>query len=465
MRDVIGYEEKEPRVLSALQSGYPRFFENPLITRLADYWKEQEGLSERTLYFCADEVVARRLVAFAGSGEIKRFGVDGQLVGVAFASADCSALERAQIYLRRTGTGISSREAEDWLVALGLLNAPFPEDRRAGCEQAILDELSRAGGGPVSHMRLTRSGMNAFYAAFEAVNALARSRGRRRWVRLGWLYVDTMDILGCMGDVPPLVWNNVRDLDGLRAHLLEQADDIAGIVVETPTNPLFDQVDLDELARLAKDIGAYLVIDPSLVSLWNAPDWSGADLLVCSLTKYAAGAGDVMAGLVAVNPDRPDAEELLRLVEHFTTSLGSQDCSRLAAEVGEAAAFLAHVNQTLPRVVEFLQSHSLVERVWAPDLDGSRGYRGSGAVCSFTIRGSLSGFYDTLQMAKGPSFGAYFSLLSPYMWLAHYNVIKSSAGARQFISADAEADLLRLSVGWETSEAIIEVLERSLQSL
>ena len=58
MRDVIGYEEKEPRVINALQSGYPRFFENPLVTKLSQHFCTSADLGDSKLFLCADGTVA-----------------------------------------------------------------------------------------------------------------------------------------------------------------------------------------------------------------------------------------------------------------------------------------------------------------------------------------------------------------------------------------------------------------------
>ncbi len=465
MRDVIGYEEKEPRVINALQSGYPRFFENPLVTKLSQHFCTSADLGDSKLFLCADGTVASRLLLYAGSGRLEVL-TEGSIYGVSIPTADSSACLRAKNYLKRSGCALSSRVAEKALLDLGLINALFEERRfDRDAEAEVLSALSPILRVDSAWMMMASSGMNAFFATYQAISSMARLQGRRRWVRLGWLYVDTMDIIDQMGDneQPAIVWEDLNDLDGLRKHLSPMAEEIAGIIVEVPTNPFFEHVDMDELVRLAKEIGARLVVDPSLVSIWNAPDWEGADILVSSLTKYAAGAGDVLGGVLAVNSSAEEAGELRAEIEKWLTPLAAPDLARLAAQVSEAPEFVSRVNEILPQVVEFLRGHTQVDRVWCPDLVDVGSFKGPGAVCSFTVKGEMRAFYDALEMAKGPSFGTNFTLISPYMWLAHYGMIiqsKASVDAPAGCAIDYQ-DLLRLSVGHEGAEAIIAVLERA----
>lgn len=469
MRDVVGYEEKEPRVLGALQSGYPRFFENPLVTKLKCHLSDLLELVGRELLLFSSEASARRGLEVAGGGRLERC-LEGAVFGLSFADSQMEAFDRAKIYMKRAGVGLSSRVAEEQLLILGSIPFIYPESRFNGdAENHVSDELCRVLGVSKQCLRICSSGMNAFYAAFEAVNALARPLGRRRWVRLGWLYVDTMDVIDemCDPDFPSIAWGNLGDLKGLRERLMPISGEIAGIIVETPTNPLFETVDLPALSALAKEVGARLVVDPSLVSPWNAPGWAGADVLVSSLTKYAAGAGDVLGGVVVVNSIADDADSLRNEIEAWVTPMAVPDCARLALEIGEAEDLVSSANRTLAVVVEYLRAHSRVDQVWSPVLPKTDAYSGSGAVCSFTVKGSMPAFYDALEMAKGPSFGTSFTLISPYMWLAHYDLINSRGVAEKadLDGAASHLDLLRLSVGNEEAAATIEVIERAFASM
>lgn len=464
--DVVGYEEKEPRVLAALQTGYPRFLAHPFVARLAAHWRKERGWVGGKLFLCAGEKEATALVAFAGAGQL--FPMDSHgIVCVWFDDAEASAAKRGRAFFQHTGVQVSSREAEGILVAAGVVARAFPEEREnEASADKIRHELAPLIGVDPVDLRLSRGGMNAFYAAFRAINELAGPSGRRRWVQIGWLYVDTICILSEMseGGAAPIVWNDVEDLAGLAERLRPVAHEIAGIVVEAPTNPLFGMPDLAAMRALADSIGAFLVIDPSLVSVWNARVLPYADVMVASQTKYAAASGDVLAGLLAINSDQPRAAELSRRVDQWITALAEPDLQRMAADLRRNRGLVEQVNGTLHQVVPFLEAHPRVKQVWwTCKGKHPRWLCGPGAVVSFALKDGVEDFYDRLQMAKGPSFGTAYSLLSPYVWLAHYDLVKSPHGKEVLARAGVPPDLMRLSVGTEPPAAIIAALKEALE--
>jgi cystathionine gamma-synthase len=85
-----------------------------------------------------------------------------------------------------------------------------------------------------------------------------------------------------------------------------------------------------------------------------------------------------------------------------------------------------------------------------------------GCMISFTLKGPLEKFYDRVRLPKGPSFGLQTTLLSPYIYLAHYDLVKSEAGRAELTAHGLSPDLLRLSVGTEPVEDIIATLAEAL---
>jgi len=134
-----------------------------------------------------------------------------------------------------------------------------------------------------------------------------------------------------------------------------------------------------------------------------------ADLMVNSLTKFAASEGDILAGLVAVNPAGPDAGALRRHVAQRLEPVYSRDLARLAAEIGDYERFMAQLNAATPRVVSWLESHPQVKRVYWPLAPDSRSNylkiaHAAGAVggmLSFTLNTPLAPFYDAVRLPKG----------------------------------------------------------------
>ena len=150
---------------------------------------------------------------------------------------------------------------------------------------------------------VTLAGMNAVAAGIAAVNDVQRPRGKRVWIQLGWLYVDSTRLLEKATDTRHVFVPDVTDLAAVE-RLLAQGD-VAGVFTEIPNNPQLETADVLALRRLCDRYGAKLVLDPSSVGLASVDVLPHADVVCSSLTKYAASVGDVMAGILAVNPPAP----------------------------------------------------------------------------------------------------------------------------------------------------------------
>ena len=314
--------------------------------------------------------------------------------------------------------------------------------------------------------------MNAVDAAFRALTELQAARGRTVWIQLGWLYLDTIAILQKYTRTPGdyVHVRDVFDLAGLEKILAAHADRIAGIVAEVPTNPLIQTPDVAGIAALARRFGARVVLDPSIASAFNLEVLPHADVVATSLTKYTASAGDLTAGLVVVNPASPDAASLRASLPKKIEPLHARDLARLAVEIRRTPEVLARFHASVPRVVAFLQSHPGVRDVfWALHPASRENYLrlartpdAVGAMITFTLRGSLESFYDRVRLAKGPSFGMETTLICPFMYLAHYDLVNSAEGRAELAASGIDPNLLRLSVGTEPVEDLIAALAEAL---
>lgn len=495
MRDVIGYEEKDPAVTARLTSGYPRFVLHPLLRRVVDTLRLQDpGLAGRELWLCAGPAVASALQTHLGAGEI--FSLNQFMSGVALpADAPPELTRRARHYLQHTGAFASSRAAEDWLVCCGELPAITPEidapgDGAAdpGSEEAEAEATARvrrivAGyfghGLTPADLHLAPSGMAATYAAFQAVNAVQAPRGRTRWVQLGWLYLDTIALLQKLTASPSedyLHHSDVFDLEGLARLLDAHAGRVAGVFAEVPTNPLIQTPALAALASLCRARGVALVVDPTIASPLNVDVLPHADVVVNSLTKYTASEGDVILGACAVNPASPLAPALRPALAGSAShaAVYPRDVTRLAAQIHATPALIGRINATAPQVVAFLQNHPRVSQVfWSGHPASAQNYaalalhpENVGSMITFTLRAdsafSLAACYDRLRIAKGPSFGLTGSLICPFMYLAHYDLITTPEGRARLASHGLDPELLRLSVGTENPEDLIAALAEAL---
>ena len=118
----------------------------------------------------------------------------------------------------------------------------------------------------------------------------------------------------------------------------------------------------------------------------------------------------------------------------------------------------------------FLASHPGVRTThWALEqasrdnyLRIARSPRATGGIISFTLRGRLEAFYDRLRLPKGPSFGMRTTLICPFMYLAHYDLVRTPEGRAELAANGLDPDMLRLSVGAEPADEIIGALAEAL---
>jgi len=469
MSDVIGYEEKNAAVMEALRSGYPRFLTHHYIRKIEADLLAKEKRDDQRLFLLPSLSSAEQMKSFAGDLDAK-IQQAGPFHAIAYALGSDSC-QRAALFQQHTGTGLSSREAEDYL---GI--DPYPEqvyDKDDAVEkiQRYLHEIYETRS--PEDIRITRGGMNAFYAGFKCLRDLQAARGRTVWVQLGWLYVDTICILTKMlpkgGRLIQL--HAMDDMAAVQRIFSEHANTIAGVVTETPTNPLVQSGDLEQLRQLADDHGAALVLDPSIVSPHNVNILKYADLHINSLTKYAPPEGDVLAGAVALNAESPFYEALKPCLDDQYEPLYHRDAARLAFEIDGYAENVRKINSNTIEVARFLEDHPGVERVFWAYSEGtikqferiSAGLKGPGAIISFTVNKALDAFYDALKMPKSPSFGSRYTMLCPFMYMAHYDLVSQEQGRKQLRDLGISPNLLRLSVGIEDAEAIKTVLDESLR--
>lgn len=195
MADVRGYEEREPRVLDALLSGYPRFVVHGFIRELIECYLRREDLAGRAAVLVPGRRSTQDLVDHIGLGVTSLKVKGGDLYLVHWDVGDSALGHRVRKFVQHTGCGISSRQAEDLLLAHGLRSAAHPEAGFAGNALAAVEaDLSGLIGCRTQDVLVCASGMNAFYAGFRAVREAQSARGRTQWLQLGWLYLDS----GCV---------------------------------------------------------------------------------------------------------------------------------------------------------------------------------------------------------------------------------------------------------------------------
>jgi cystathionine gamma-synthase len=235
--------------------------------------------------------------------------------------------------------------------------------------------------------------------------------------------------------------------------------------VETPTNPLLNIADIAALAGVAHDAGARLVVDNTFASPYlQQPLELGADVVLHSTTKYIGGHSDVIGGAL-VTSDQELAEQIAFLQNSAGAVPGPFDAWLTLRGVRTLAIRMAKHSDNAERVVEFLRSHPRVTSVRYPGLADHPGHqiavkqmRRFGGMVSFTVAGGRQAALDVVGKTKlftlGESLGGVESLIEHPGLMTHASVADSELAVPD--------DLIRLSVGIEDADDLVEDLRQAL---
>jgi cystathionine gamma-synthase len=235
--------------------------------------------------------------------------------------------------------------------------------------------------------------------------------------------------------------------------------------VETPTNPLLGIADIATLAQLCRDAGALLVVDNTFASPYlQQPLSLGADAVVHSTTKYIGGHSDVVGGAVVV-ADSGLGEQLYFTRNAVGSAPGPFDAWLTLRGAKTLAVRMDRHCQNAQRVADMLAGHPRVSQVFYPGLPAHPGHevaakqmRGFGGMVSFRVRGGAGEAVEicgrTRLFTLGESLGGVESLIEHPARMTHASVAGSEL--------EVPADLVRLSVGIESADDLIEDLRSAL---
>ena len=255
----------------------------------------------------------------------------------------------------------------------------------------------------------------------------------------------------------------LSDTRAVRAALAEQPARV--LWAETPTNPLLSIADISALAEIAHEAGALLVVDNTFASPYlQQPIALGADAVVHSTTKYLGGHSDVLGG-VLVTADSGLAERLAFLQNATGSVAGPFDAWLTLRGVRTLAVRMDRHCQNASRVAAMLAAHPGVAEVFYPGMATHPGHdvaakqmRDFGGMVSCRLRGgeqeALAVCERTTLFTLGESLGGVESLIEHPGRMTH----ASAAGSALAVPAD----LIRLSVGIEACDDLLEDLRQAL---
>jgi cystathionine beta-lyase/cystathionine gamma-synthase len=245
------------------------------------------------------------------------------------------------------------------------------------------------------------------------------------------------------------------------------------LLVETISNPLLKVADIPALAQLAHRAQAELIVDNTFATpCLYRPALSGADYVVYSATKYLAGHGDVVGGVIAGSAERCQAaRESQKLIGSV---LGPNEAWLVLRGLKTLVLRMRQQSWNASLVARFLSSHPRVSKVYYPALPTHPHFALCrrlfstnlyGGMVSFEIEGAdqeqVFRFMDALQLiVPGTSLGDVTSLI---LYPAHSSHRTLSEEERQRLGITPS--LVRLSVGIEEASDIIADLAQALDAI
>jgi cystathionine gamma-synthase len=232
--------------------------------------------------------------------------------------------------------------------------------------------------------------------------------------------------------------------------------------IETPVNPTWDVIDIAQAAEIAHAAGAVLAVDGTVASpvTTRALEY-GADIVFHSATKYLNGHSDVVAG-VLVTAREDERWEDIKLVRTLTGGiLGPHEAWLLLRGMRTLFLRFDQASTTALQLAQHFEGHPRLQQVLYPGLETHPGHaiarrqmtRGFGGMLSLLVKGGadeakrIAG--KTRLMVRATSLGGVESLIEHRA---------SSEGPRSAVPKN----LLRLSIGIENCQDLIDDLEQSL---
>jgi cystathionine gamma-synthase len=230
---------------------------------------------------------------------------------------------------------------------------------------------------------------------------------------------------------------------------------------ETPSNPLLKIVDIAEVAKIIQEAGALCVCDNTWAPVLQRPFDLGADLILHSTTKYFGGHCDVAGGIVTAKIDN-EFFQRVRTIQYSGGAVPSPfDCWLILRGMRTLPWRMRAHSENGIKVAQFLTRHPQVEHVHYPGLQAHPGYEIAmrqmsmfGGMLSFEVTGGREAAMNVAAKTKifirATSLGGVESLIE------HRASIEGPG-------TTSPEGLLRLSIGLENADDLIEDLDQALR--
>ena len=262
---------------------------------------------------------------------------------------------------------------------------------------------------------------------------------------------------------------DLSDMDALKEKLNSNTK---MIWIETPTNPMMKITDIKAVANAVSGTDVLVCVDNTFATpMLQQPLAEGADVVMHSATKYLGGHSDVVMGCLMLNDDELD-EKLRTLQNSCGGVTGPMDSFLVLRGIKTLHLRMQRHCENGKAVVDFLQGHPKVEKVYWPGLEehpghdiASRQMSGYGGMISFTVKG------DSIELAHklveevniftlAESLGGVESLIGHPATMTHAAIPKE---VREKVGVTD--GLIRLSLGVEDAEDLIADLASAFDKL
>ena len=240
---------------------------------------------------------------------------------------------------------------------------------------------------------------------------------------------------------------------------------------ETPSNPLMKIIDIKNTAEIAHGFKLPVICDNTFASPYNQrPLELGADLVVSSSTKYLGGHSDIVGGSIVIKDQDLYGEKIAYLQNAVGAIPSPFDCYLLTRSIKTLSVRMQKHNENGEKVASFLESHPKITKIHYPGTDqkyksiASKQMSGFGGMMSIVLDTNLEGVNTFLSNLKiftlAESLGGVESLIEHPAIMTHASIDKKIRD-----SLGISDSLLRLSIGIEDVEDIIEDLKQALETI
>lgn len=275
------------------------------------------------------------------------------------------------------------------------------------------------------------------------------------------------------------IFKTIFEKYGIKFHFIDMTDldllektinsNTKIIWVETPTNPMMNVVDIEEVSKISKKHNILLAVDNTFATPYlQRPLELGADLVMHSVTKYLGGHSDVVMGALVVK-DEDLANQLYAIQNNSGAVCGPMDSFLVLRGLKTLHLRMERHCENGEKIAKFLLTQPKIDKVYWAGFEDNPGYEvakkqmsGFGGMISFSLKGDdMKEAHAIMEKMKiftlAESLGGVESLVSHPATMTHAAIPEAERKAAGIVDS-----LVRLSVGVEDVEDLIDDLRQAL---